>query len=148
MATVERTIAARPEEIFAVLADGWSYSDWVVGTTHIRGVDPGWPAPGTEIHFQAGPWPLSLLDRTTSLESRPPTSLLLAPRLRALGEAKVRFTLTEVASGRTRVRMSEEFDKGPLRWLRNKVNDLVLHWRMSESLRRLGDLAIGKARSR
>ena len=40
MAIVSRTIRARPEQVFAVLADGWSYSDWVDGTAHIRSVDP------------------------------------------------------------------------------------------------------------
>ena len=30
---------------------------------------------------------------------------------------------------------------GPLRWIRTKVNDLALHYRNRESLRRLADLA-------
>ena len=37
--------------------------------------------------------------------------------------------------------MQEQFEAGPLVALRNKVNDLVLHRRNLESLRRLSDLA-------
>lgn len=39
MASVSRVIAATPEQVFAVLAHGWSYSNWVTGTSHMRAVD-------------------------------------------------------------------------------------------------------------
>lgn len=38
--------------------------------------------------------------------------------------------------------MHEEFDNGPLLLARNKINDLVLHRRNLESLRRLADIAV------
>jgi hypothetical protein len=37
--------------------------------------------------------------------------------------------------------MEEDFQAGPLLALRNKINDLVLHRRNAESLRRLSDIA-------
>ena len=37
--------------------------------------------------------------------------------------------------------MHEDFERGPLKWVRNKLNDLVLHQRNVESLRRLADIA-------
>ena len=37
--------------------------------------------------------------------------------------------------------MYEEFHAGPLGWVQNKLNDLVLHRRNIESLRRLADIA-------
>src|SRR5207248_1475605 len=46
VAHVEQVVNATPDRVFEVLADGWTYSDWVVGTAHIRDVDPDWPAPG------------------------------------------------------------------------------------------------------
>lgn len=141
MAYVERVVEAPRERVYEVLADGWTYSDWVVGTAHIRAVDDAWPAPGAVIHHKAGPWPLSLQDRTESIATDPPNSLVLSPHLWPLGQATVRISLTEVAPGRTVVRMAEDFDHGPLRWLRSKLSDLLLHHRNRESLRRLADVS-------
>jgi uncharacterized protein YndB with AHSA1/START domain len=147
VAHVERTIPASPSQVFAVLADGWSYSDWVVGTTHIRDVDPGWPAVGTRVHHKAGPWPLSLHDKSTVTAMTPDRALVLEAGLWPLGQAHVEITLEPVGANSTRVTIKEQFDQGPLLMLRNKINDLVLHRRNVESLRRLSDLAVG-ARSR
>lgn len=36
---------------------------------------------------------------------------------------------------------AEDFTAGPLLWARNKLNDLLLHRRNVESLRRLADIA-------
>jgi hypothetical protein len=141
VAYVEHLISATPERIFAVLADGWTYSDWVVGTAHIRDVDPDWPAPGTAIHHKAGPWPFSLRDSTVSLDCEQPRLLLLAPRLWPLGAARVRIVLTPVSPTVTRVMMTEDFAGGPLRQFRTVVNNVLLYRRNKESLRRLGDLA-------
>ncbi len=44
MATVHAHIDASPDSVFAVLADGWHYSNWVVGTSHVRAVQADWPA--------------------------------------------------------------------------------------------------------
>ena len=57
------------------------------------------------------------------------------------GEAIVAFTLQPVDGGATRVRLGEDFAAGPLRWVRNKANDLVLHLRNRETLDRLADIA-------
>ncbi len=47
MAKVSCVIAASPAAVFAVLSEGWYYSDWVVGTSHVRAVDQGWPQQGS-----------------------------------------------------------------------------------------------------
>ena len=138
---MEQLIPAAPERVWAVLADGWTYSDWVVGTAHIRDVDDGWPAPGTRIHHKAGPWPMSIHDHTRVLAAEPCAELYLHVRLWPYGAAKVRFTLRPVGNG-TALTIAEDFDAGPLRWIRTKLNDLVLHRRNRESLRRLSDFAV------
>jgi uncharacterized protein YndB with AHSA1/START domain len=140
VAIVERIIAAPPEHVFAVLADGWTYSDWVVGTVHMRDVDKDWPAPGSRLHHKAGPWPLSLKDSSQVLELEPGRRIKLAAGLWPLGEAVIDITLVPAGAG-TRVVMAETFERGPLRWAHNKINDLVLHRRNVESLRRLADIA-------
>ena len=58
--TVSRDIAAPRQRVWDVLADGWTYSGWVVGNSHVRGVDPGWPSVGTRIHHSAGAWPVQI----------------------------------------------------------------------------------------
>lgn len=142
MATVTRTVQAPPDRVFAVLSDGWTYSDWVVGTVHIRDVDESWPAVGARLHHKAGPWPLSLHDKSTVLACEPGRSLRLKAGLWPLGAAEVLISLTPVNGGNaTRVTIAEDFTDGPLLWARNKVNDLVLHRRNVESLRRLADVA-------
>jgi hypothetical protein len=146
MARVEQTVGASRDQVFTVLADGWTYSDWVVGTAHIRDVDESWPTPGSHIYHKAGPWPMSIKDNTVSIACERPAMLLLRPRLWPLGEAEVRISLTEEAPNRTRITMTEDFRAGPLRWVRTKVNDLLLHRRNRESLRRLADLAERRAR--
>jgi hypothetical protein len=131
--------------VFAVLADGWTYSDWVVGTAHVRDVDQSWPEPGARIHHKAGPWPISVRDRSEVLECRPPNLMRLRAHLWPLGSFVVHIELTSVGENATRVTIAEEFDSGPVRWLRTKLNDLALHYRNREALRRLADLATRRA---
>jgi uncharacterized protein YndB with AHSA1/START domain len=141
VATVQLTVKAPPDRVFAVLADGWTYSDWVVGTAHIRDVDPSWPAVGATLHHKAGPWPVSLKDSSTVLAVVPDRRLTLRVGLWPLGEATVDMLLEPAGPGAPRVVMNEEFHAGPLHWLKNKINDLVLHQRNVEALRRLADIA-------
>src|SRR4051812_12338849 len=148
VAIVKRTFQASPEQVFAVLADGWTYSDWVVGTVHIRDVDEGWPLVGTNLHHKAGPWPLSLQDSSTVLAVTPGRLLKLRAGLWPLGSAVIEIILDPLADGQTRVTMKEDFEAGPLLWVRNKINDLVLHRRNIESLRRLSDIVVRRANKR
>ena len=141
MAVTRRVLNAAADHIYAVLADGWTYSDWVVGTAHIRSVDDTWPAPGSHLHHKVGPWPLSIRDKSTVLECEPGRMMLTKVRLWPLGEGHVRITLVPVGSTRTTVTMEEHFVGGPLSVLQNKINDVVLHRRNAEALRRLEDLA-------
>ncbi|MFI5937213.1 SRPBCC family protein [Actinoplanes sp. NPDC051494] len=141
MAIVQRIVPAPPDQVFAVLSDGWTYSDWVVGTVHIRDVDAHWPRPGAKLHHKAGPWPLSLHDSSEVLAMVPDRSLTLKAGLWPAGEATIKIDLEPVGTDSTRVTMLEEFHAGPLNWVHNKLNDLVLHRRNIESLRRLTDIA-------
>ena len=55
--TVTRDIAVTRQRVWDVLADGWTYSGWVVGNSRIRGVGAEWPAPGARILHSIGTWP-------------------------------------------------------------------------------------------
>jgi uncharacterized protein YndB with AHSA1/START domain len=141
VAIVQRTVQAPPEQVFAVLANGWTYSDWVVGTVHIRDVDAHWPQVGAKLHHKAGPWPLSLHDSSEVLAVEQNRSLALRAGLWPLGAATVEVILDPLGGGATLITIKEDFEAGPLRWARNKINDLVLHRRNIETLRRLADIA-------
>ncbi|MFF0487818.1 SRPBCC family protein [Nocardia sp. NPDC004068] len=145
MAFEAKTIVdASPEDVFAVLSDGWLYGLWVVGASHIRDVDPGWPAVGTRIHHSIGPWPLNRRDITVVRALEPPRMLELEARLWPLGAALIRLDLEETADGRTEIRMGEHVWRGPGKLLPANLQQLALAPRNIESLHRLGDLAIGR----
>jgi hypothetical protein len=141
----ERIVRAPAESVYSVLADGWSYADWVVGTAHIRDVDAGWPAPGTRLHHKAGPWPVSIKDRSESLDWEPERMLLLKVHVWPFGAGHVKFTLDPLDGHATRVTMQEQFTEGPLLGVRNKVGDVLLHFRNEEALQRLADIAERRA---
>ncbi|GHJ47390.1 polyketide cyclase [Catellatospora sp. TT07R-123] len=141
MSLTERTVNAPLEKVFEVLADGWSYANWVVGTAHIRDVDTDWPAAGSKLHHTVGIWPLTRNHETEVLDCQAPIRLTMKPKLWPLGELTAVFTLRKTSPGTTRVALAEEFSDGPARAIRNKINDVLMHARNREALRRLADLA-------
>jgi uncharacterized protein YndB with AHSA1/START domain len=140
MVPVERHVAASPESIWAVLADGWLYPLWVVGASSIRGVDDSWPAAGARIHHSVGAWPLLVHDTTTVLESEPARRITLRAGLWPAGEADVRLTLEPDGDG-TRLVMEEQVASGPMSLLPKPVYGPLLKARNVESTRRLANLA-------
>jgi hypothetical protein len=140
MSVTERTIDATPEQVTAVLADGWNYADWVVGAVHVRAVDATWPTPGSRVHHRIGAWPLTINDNTEVTSYQPGRLLELRARLRPFGEATVRMTWEPAGADGCRVRMEEQFIGGPAVALRNQIGDVVLHARNTESLKRLEHL--------
>jgi uncharacterized protein YndB with AHSA1/START domain len=141
MGTVIETVATTPERVFAILADGWTYSGWVVGCSHIRNVDLDWPAPGTRIHHSVGVWPATIEDTTSVVEIDPGKRLVLEARVWPVGKARVAFTLEDLG-GETRVTMEEETTGGPGKALQNRVTDPLLDKRNEESLARLFAMAV------
>ncbi|MGW0177945.1 SRPBCC family protein [Nocardia sp. NPDC003345] len=139
------TIPVPVREVFAILADGWLYGLWVVGATHIRAVDSGWPEVGTRIHHSVGGWPLSRHDSTEVRVLDAPHGLELEARLWPAGKARIRLDLTETAPGRTEVGMAERISGGPGRFIPGPLQDLALLPRNQESLQRLAALAVGRS---
>ncbi|AHH18332.1 hypothetical protein NONO_c35450 [Nocardia nova SH22a] len=90
MVDVRMRIPGSIDRVFAVLADGWSYGHWVVGSTHMRDVDDGWPAVGTRIHHSVGAWPITTEQATTVIAVDPPNSLELEAQLWPLGPTMLR----------------------------------------------------------
>lgn len=137
MAVNEIHIDASPEEVFALLADGKRYADWVVGAKYIRSVDPDWPAPGSKFHHTIGVGPIEIKDSTQVRSVDAPSCLVLEARLRPLGRATVKLEV-EPADGGSLVRMTEEPINLPT--IVKRVLDPPILARNAEALRRLRHL--------
>lgn len=140
MKPVERLSTATPDAVWAVLADGWVFGSWVVGASRVRAVEAGFPTPGTKIHHSVGGWPAVIDDNTEVLVSEPGRRLELQARMRPVGEATVRVTLTPQDGG-TLISMSEDFTAGPARVVPGAARQAALRIRNTETLHRLALMA-------
>ena len=133
---VDRLVPAEPAKVWQVIADGWSYPLWVVGATHMRAVDDGYPAVGTRLHHSVGSWPVQIQDRTEVLACEPERLLELKAHAWPSGAARVRITLRPETGG-TRVVMEEHAESGPAVLIPRAVQQVVLVPRNTETLARL-----------
>ena len=140
MAVVRAHIDAGVDSVFAVLADGWHYSNWVVGTSHVRAVEADWPAVGAKLFHASGIWPVVTRDETTVDAVDAPRLLVLTAKGRPFGEARVTLELTAAPAGGTDITMDEVPVAGPGKWVHNPLGDAVLARRNIESLARLAAL--------
>ena len=136
MATNTRLIDASPASVWEVLADGWLLSGWVVGCSHMRAVEAGWPAAGTRAFHTFGVWPLAVRDQSEVEESEPERRLVLTARARPFGAGRVTLDLEPEAGG-TRVTMHEVALTGPKVLTRSPVVELAVKLRNVEALNRL-----------
>lgn len=144
MSVNETVVDATIERVFAVLSTAHFYPDWVVGAKDFRGVDPGFPAPGTKFHHSVGAGPITLKDNTEVLELDPGRRIVLQARTRPLGTARVEITL-HPAGGGTRIVMREGPGDAFSRLMFNPVADLLLKGRNVEALRRLSEIVESQA---
>jgi hypothetical protein len=141
-----RTTKASPEDVSAVLADGWLFPTWVVGASRMRDVDAHWPAVGAKLHHSVGVWPGLLDDETVVLESQLPDRLLLQAKGWPMGEATVELRVDAWGAG-SMITIAEDATRGVGRYVPYPVRQPLLAWRNRETLRRLAFLAEGGARS-
>mgnify|MGYP001136353803 CR=1 FL=1 len=100
-------VAAEPDEVFAVLADGRRYADWVVGASEVGEVDPDFPAVGSAFRPRVGVQPLTRDGRTEVSAVDPGRRLELLATVQPFGHAHISFELSEDPGG-TLVVMEEE----------------------------------------
>lgn len=138
--TVTRDIDVGCERVWEVLANGWTYSGWVVGNSRIRAVSRNWPSPGTRILHSIGAWPAVINDETIVEKCFPNQELVLFARVRPASEALVTLRLSSTA-GRCRVAMSETAVSGPLSRLPEPMQATAFAPRNRECLWRLAKIA-------
>ena len=144
-AVITREVHAPATVVWSVLADGWMYATWVVGASRIRGVEPGWPNPGSRVHHSFGVWPAVIDDHTEVLASDPGRELLLKARGWPAGEAHVRIQVTPANTPDTStVSITEDVTGGPGRLIPRPARQLLITPRNTEALRRLALLAEGR----
>jgi uncharacterized protein YndB with AHSA1/START domain len=139
MATTRIHVDAPPAVVWDVLMDPAAYRIWVVGSKRIRGVDAGWPQPGSRFHHAVGWGPIEDKDSTEVCELDPPHRLVLDARIWPLGSARVTLTLAPEGAGCT-VTMEEEPHGGPAAALSGLPPMEAALWARNRiSLRRLKD---------
>lgn len=132
----ERTFPVDRRAVWDVLTDGYAYARWVVGTSKIRDVDAGWPAPGTAIHYSVGRGPFRHDGHTESVRVEPERLLELEAHAWPAGSARIVLTLYDDPRG-CRVRLVEHPARGVAAVLHNPAGDALLKLRNVEALRRL-----------
>ena len=137
--------SAPPAAVYAVLADGERYADWVVGAKKIRSVDPQWPAPGSAFRHKVGVGPLEIKDSSTVQAVEPDRSITLKVRARPAGVARVHIELAPADDGGTDITMEEVPIDGIAKTIDNPLQRLLLKGRNVEALRRLAHLAEERA---
>jgi uncharacterized protein YndB with AHSA1/START domain len=138
-----RRVNCSPDQVFAVLNDGWLYPLWVVGASRMRDVDDGWPAQGTKLHHSFGVWPALIDDSTEVLEIEPGKRLVLEARGWPIGKARVEITIEADGEGAL-VSIAEDATGGPVRLVPEPIRQPTIDFRNRETLRRLAYIAEGR----
>lgn len=78
-------VRAHPKAVWDVLADPYSYDQWVMGTRKILDADAGWPEVGSSLRFEAGFGPLRMRSETVVRDVDAPRRLELEADVWPLG---------------------------------------------------------------
>lgn len=139
--TVKRDSTASRDRVWDVIADGWTYSQWVVGNSRMRAVDPNWPQVGSTIRHSIGVWPLLIDDVTIVEECRPSEKLVLLAKGRPFGKARVTVRLFDIDGGGCRIEMAEVPVGAPMGWVPDRLSLAAAFPRNRECTWRLAALA-------
>lgn len=138
MAARHRLIESPVEDVWAVLADGTRYGDWVVGTSESRPEDGAWPQVGSSITYmiQFGPW--SVRGSTVVRRSEAPRVLELEVDSGWIGTARIALEARPWGKN-TLVTIDEHPLRGPAGKLHNAAVDALIQLRHRSMLARLAD---------
>ena len=143
--TVTRETRAAREQVWAVMADGWTYSQWVVGNSRMRAVDPDWPNTGSTIRHSIGVWPLLVNDVTVVEECEPLERLVLLAKGRPFGKARITLRLSDLDGGGCRIDMAEVPVGAPMGWVPRRLALAAAFPRNRECTWRLAAIAERRA---
>jgi hypothetical protein len=138
---VRRETSASRQQVWAVIADGWTYSQWVVGNSRMRAVDPNWPQPGSTLHHSIGVWPAVINDSTVVESCTPEEELVLIANGRPFGKARITLRLHDLDGGGCVIEMAEVPVSPPLSWLPRSAALAAVFPRNRETTWRLAAMA-------
>jgi uncharacterized protein YndB with AHSA1/START domain len=93
VAVRHRLIKVSPSAVWAVLADGHQYAEWVVGTSQSEPVRGQWPHRDAAIRFQVPLGPLKLVNETVVRRCEEGVDLELEAHAGPLGTARIAIEL-------------------------------------------------------
>ncbi|MCZ4607580.1 SRPBCC family protein [Streptomyces sp. Lzd4kr] len=93
MAIRHRLVHASPDAVWAVLADGSRYADWVVGTSRSRPVRGQWPHLDAAIGYEVRLGPVQLINETVVRYCEEGVRLELEAHAGVLGTARIAIEL-------------------------------------------------------
>ncbi|MGW1590276.1 SRPBCC family protein [Streptomyces sp. NPDC002386] len=93
MAVRHRLIKAAPDRVWAVLADGSRYAQWVVGTSESRPKDGEWPQESASISYQIRLGPFEVGNETVVRRCVEGSILELEAHAGPLGTARISIEL-------------------------------------------------------
>ncbi|MFD4035262.1 SRPBCC family protein [Streptomyces sp. NPDC058637] len=138
MAVRNRLIRRTVEDVWAVLADGRRYGDWVVGTSDSRPEEGVWPRVGSSITYtvRVGRW--SAAGSTVVRRCEAPNVLELEADSGRLGTARIALEVRPWGEDAL-VIIDEHPLRGPAGKLHNAVADALIQVRHRSVLARLAD---------
>lgn len=148
LAVAQRQILVnrRPAVVWSVLADGYAYAHWVVGTTQIREVDSAWPETGSSIYYTVGRGRFRFDDRSTVRLLEPERRIELEANAPPLGSARVAIGLIPWGDGETVIILDEHPLRGRGAQLHSGVVELLLHLRNRRMLNNLARVVHARQR--
>lgn len=93
MARNRRLILSPPSEIWALLADGHRYGEWVTGTQQVLAADPHWPDVGARLQVRVGLGFLAFDDTCVVRICEPQRRLELEAKADPFGAARIAMNL-------------------------------------------------------
>ncbi|ARQ67783.1 SRPBCC family protein [Streptomyces marincola] len=126
-----------PPAVWAVLADGDRYADWVVGTAGSRPLTGTWPQVGSALQYAVRIGPKVLHGRTVVRACEPVRLLELEAQSRLVGTARIGIELRPWGEEHTLVTIDEHPLTGPGGRLHNALADALLHLRNRRMVQRL-----------
>lgn len=135
-----RRTSATPAQLWAVLGNGYRYSEWVQGTKEVRDVDEGFPAPGTSLHYTVGVAFLTHKGQTEVLTCSPERDIELEIHVWPMGTIRVHVEIEPTTHGSV-VTLDEHPQRGLLGLLHNPLSRLGFAVRTSSMLPNLLELA-------
>lgn len=138
--TASRDVGVSCQRVWDVMAQGWTYTQWVVGNSRTRAVDPNWPQTGATIRHSIGVWPAVIDDETVVESCEPPHELVLRAGLGPFGAARITMRLHDTREG-CRLEMIEVPADGPVGLIPDRLVLLAIRPRNQECILRLAALA-------